>query len=98
MNQTTEDVIQFLNFPEFDFGTTPLDAELLQDPDLLRDRVVSLLDATGRAADSRPEADALRGRLADVEWAVVAQEMQERVKMASGFFDPVAEETARANG
>ena len=96
MNQTTQDVIAFLNFPESDFGTTPLDAELLQDPALLRDRVAALLDASQTSPDSRALADTLRGRLDEADWEAVSREMQERLKLTSGFFDPVEENIREA--
>ena len=96
MNQTTEDVIEYLNFPESDFGTTPLDAELLQDPMLLRDRVAALLDSPRPSPDSRALADSLRGRLDEADWEAVSREMRERVKLASGFFDPVEENIRQA--
>ena len=88
MNQTTEDVLEFLNFPESDFGTTPLDAEIVQSPGLLRDRVAALLDVSLSSPDSRQMREHLRGRLDEADWAVVAREMAERVKMAAGFFEP----------
>jgi hypothetical protein len=96
MNQTTQDVIEYLNFPESDFGTTPLDAELLQDPALLRDRVAGLLDSPRPSSDSRALADTLHGRLGEADWDAISREMQERVKLASGFFDPVEENIRQA--
>ena len=89
MNQATEDVIEFLNFPESDFGTTLLDAEIVQDPALLRDRVAALLDVSLSSPDSRTMREGLRGRLDEADWGEVSREMSERVNMASGFFDPV---------
>jgi len=96
MNQITEDVIEYLNFPESDFGTTPLDAELLQDPALLRDRVVALLDAPRPSPDSRALGESLRARLDEADWEAVSREMRERVKLSSGFFDPVEENIRQA--
>lgn len=96
MNQTTEDVIQYLNFPESDFGTAPLDAELLQDPALLRDRVAALLDSPRPSPDSHALGETLRGRLDEADWEAVSREMQERVKVTSGFFDPVEENIRQA--
>ena len=75
MNQTTEDVLEFLNFPESDFGTTPLDAEIVQSPDLLRDRVAALLDVSLSSPDSRAMREHLRGRLDEADWEIVAREM-----------------------
>ncbi len=96
MNQTTEDVIEYLNFPESDFGTTPLDAELLQDAALLRDRVAALLESPRPSPDSRALGESLRGRLDEADWEAVSREIRERVKMASGFFDPVEENIRQA--
>lgn len=96
MNQTTEDVIEYLNFPESDFGTTPLDAELLKDPTLLRDRVTALLDSARPSPDSRALGDSLRGRLDEADWEAVSREMQERINLTSGFFDPVEENIRQA--
>lgn len=96
MNQITEDVIEFLNFPESDFGTTPLDAEVLREPGLLRERVAALLDAAWSTPDSRAEAEGLRGRLDEVDWTAVSREMQARVGLAAGFFDPVEENIRQA--
>jgi len=96
MNQTTEDVIEYLNYAESDFGSSPLDAELLQEPTLLRDRVAELLEAPRKPADSRALGDSLRGRLDEADWAAVSLEMQGRVKVAGGFFDPVEENIKQA--
>ncbi len=96
MNQTTEDVIEFLNFPVSDFGTTPLDAEILRDPALLRERVSVLLNAARPSDDSRPLAESLRERLDAADWAAVSREMQERLKLTAGFFDPVEENIRQA--
>ena len=89
MNQATEDVIEFLNFPESDFGTTPLDAEVIQVPALLRDRVAALLDVSLSSPDSRAMREGLRGRLGEADWAEVSREMSGRVAVTAGFFDPV---------
>ena len=96
MNQTTEDVIEYLNYAESDFGSTPLDAELLQEPTLLRDRVAALLDAPHPPPDSRALGETLRGRLDDADWEAVSREMQERLKVTAGFFDPVEENIKQA--
>lgn len=96
MNQTTEDVIEYLNFPESDFGTTPLDAELLQDPVLLRDRVAALLDSSRPSPDSRALGESLRERLDEADWEAVSREMRERLNVTSGFFDPVEENIRQA--
>ncbi len=95
MNQTTEDVIEYLNYAESDFGTSPLDAELLQEPTLLRDRVAALLDAP-QPPDSRALGESLRGRLDEADWAVVSREMQGRLNVTGGFFDPVEENIKQA--
>ncbi len=96
MNQTTEDVIEYLNYAESDFGATPLDAELLQEPTLLRDRVAALLDAPHPPPDSRALGASLRGRLDEADWGAVSREMQERLKVTAGFFDPVEENIKQA--
>lgn len=96
MNQTTEDVIEYLNYAESDFGSTPLDAELLQEPTLLRDRVAALLDAPHPPPDSRALGETLWGRLDEADWQAVSREMQERLKVTGGFFDPVEENIRQA--
>lgn len=96
MNQTTEDVIEYLNYAESDFGTSPLDAELLQEPTLLRDRVAALLDAPRPSTDSRALGESLRGRLDEADWSAVSREMQERLNVTAGFFDPVEENIKQA--
>ena len=96
MNQTTEDVIEYLNYAESDFGTSPLDAELAQEPTLLRDRVAALLDAPRKPTDSRALGDSLRGRLDEADWAAVSREMQGRLNVTAGFFDPVEENIKQA--
>ena len=96
MNQTTEDVIEYLNYAESDFGSTPLDAELLQDPLLLRDRVAELLDSPRKPTDSRALGETLRGRLDEADWQAVSIEMRERLKVTAGFFDPVEENIHQA--
>ena len=96
MNQTTEDVIEYLNYAESDFGTSPLDAELLQEPSLLRDRVAELLEAPRKPTDSRALGESLRGRLDEADWAAVSLEMRERLNVTAGFFDPVEENIRQA--
>ncbi|MGI4791146.1 MAG: hypothetical protein ACRYFS_20145 [Janthinobacterium lividum] len=91
MNQTTEEVLEFLNFPDLDFGTTPLDLEMMQDPALMRDLTIRLLTGPLPSDESRKAAQALSGRLDAVDWDIVAKEMQARVSLASGFFDPDTE-------
>ena len=96
MNQATEDVIEFLNFPESDFGTTPLDAEILQDPALLRERVAALVAETRPSADSHALAVSLQERMGEADWAAVSGEMQKRLQVTAGFFDPVEENIRQA--
>lgn len=90
MNQTTEEVLEFLNFPDLDFGTTPLDLEMMHDPALMHELTARLLTGPLPSDDSRTAAHALSGRLEDVDWETVAKEMQARVSLTSGFFDPDA--------
>jgi hypothetical protein len=87
MNLTTEKVLEFLNFPDLDFGTTPLDLEMLQDPALMRDLTTRLLTGPLPSAESRAAAQALSGRLDEVNWDTVAREMQARVRLTLGFFE-----------
>jgi hypothetical protein len=87
MNPTTEEVLEFLNFPDLDLGTTPLDLEMLQDPALMRDLTTRLLNGPLPSDESKAAARALTGRLDEVDWNTVAQAMQERVRMTDAWFD-----------
>ena len=91
MNQTTEEVLEFLNFPDLDFGATPLDLEMLQEPALMRDLTTRLLTGPLPSDKSRAAAQALDGRLGEANWDTVAREMRARVSLASSFFDPDAQ-------
>ncbi len=97
MNSTTEAVLEFLNFPDLDLGTTPLDLEMLQDPALTRERTTRLLSGPLPTKESRAAADALKGRLDDADWSAVSQAMQGRVKITDALFDTSAEDAAKMN-
>ena len=88
MNQTTEQVLEFLNFPDLDFGTNSLDLEMLQEAGLMRDLTLRLLTGPLPSEESRAAAQALSGHLDEVDWDAVAKEMQTRVDVTSSFFDP----------
>ena len=90
MNSTTEQVLEFLNFPDLDLGTTPLDLEMLQDPALMRDLTMRLLASPFPSNESRAAAQALDGRMDEVDWSAVAQAMQGRVRMTDALFDTTA--------
>ncbi len=86
MNQTTQDVIEFLTHPDLDFGDNPLDVELLGQPQLLQQKVRQLLSTPASFLGSW-EAEALRSRLDECDWPAVAEEFRMRLKMTSQFFD-----------
>lgn len=93
MNQTTQDILQFLNFPDLDLGT-PLDPAMLGEPGPLRETVTRLLDGPFPSEESRRAGEALRGRLDAADWAQVAAQMRGRLQVTRGFFD-AAEENSR---
>jgi hypothetical protein len=95
MNRATEDVKEFLNFPDLDLGT-PLDPDMLGEPGPLRDLVSRLLDGPLPSRESRALAETLRGRLDEADWAEVAREMRGRLGVTARFFDPVEENIRRA--
>lgn len=97
MNPTTEQVLEFLNFPDLDLGTTPLDLEMLQDPALTRELTVRLLSGPLPTGESRAAADALKDRLDDADWEAVSQAMQGRVRLTDALFDTTAEDAAKAS-
>ena len=97
MNPTTEAVLEFLNFPDLDLGTTPLDLEMLQDPALTRELTIRLLSGPLPTAQSRAAADALKERLDDADWNAVSQAMQGRVRLTDALFDTSAEDAAKRN-
>lgn len=97
MNSTTEAVLEFLNFPDLDLGTTPLDLEMLQDPALTRELTTRLLSGPLPTEESRAAANALLGKLDDADWEVVSQAMQGRVKITDALFDTTAEDAAKMN-
>ena len=93
MNQTTSDVIEFLNHPELDLGVNPLDIESLQHPELLREKVESLLQPPPAFLESREAGEDLRARLHQADWALVARELRNRLYQTSRFFDEDARTT-----
>lgn len=95
MNPTTEAVLEFLNFPDLDLGTTPLDLEMLQDPTLTRELTTRLLSGPLPTEESRSAADALKGRLDDADWNAVSEAMQGRVRLTDALFDTSAEDAAK---
>ena len=94
MNQATTDVITLLTDPEVNFGADPLHRELLDSPELLRDAVTGLVGTLPPSLGT--QSTALTERREEVDWARVAQEFRDRVRLASGFFDPDAATTAVA--
>lgn len=97
MNSTTEQVLEFLNFPDLDLGTTPLDLEMLQDPTLTRELTTRLLSGPLPSDESRAAANALLGKLDDADWNAVSEAMQGRVKITDALFDTSAEDAAKMN-
>ena len=95
MNSTTEQVLEFLNFPDLDLGTTPLDLEMLQDPALTRELTTRLLSGPLPSDESRAAANALLGKLDDADWNAVSEAMQGRVKITEALFDTSAEDAAK---
>ncbi len=98
MNSTTQAVLEFLNFPDLDLGTTPLDLEMLQDPTLTRELTTRLLSGPLPSDESRAAANALLGKLGDADWNAVSEAMQGRVKITEALFDTSAEDAAKAGG
>ena len=90
MNQATQDVIEFLNHPDLDFGQ-PEDVDMLDNPELLHQKVRVLLDDPPSFLASQEEALNLRHRLHEADWHAVAHEFRTRLSMASGFFDEDAQ-------
>ena len=97
MNSTTEQVLEFLNFPDLDLGTTPLDLEMLQDPALTRELTTRLLSGPLPTEESRAAANALKARLDDADWETVSQAMQGRVRLTDALFDTTAEDAAKTS-
>ena len=97
MNPTTEEVLRFLNFPDLDLGTTPLDLDMLQDPLLTRELTTRLLSSPLPSDESRAAAAALHDRLDDADWDAVSQAMQGRVRLTDALFDTSAEDAAKKN-
>ncbi len=89
MNPTTEEVIQFLNHPELNFGTEE-DLLLLADPEAFQAEVARLLQEPHAFIES-DQAENLRGRLHEADWARIAEEFRNRVDIAAQFFDPDAQ-------
>ncbi len=87
MDQATNDVMQFLTNPELRFGASPMDAEFLEDPDMLREAVENLLEDPSSHPDSREQGEALRARLDAADWPLIAREFQQRLKTTARFFD-----------
>ncbi len=97
MNLTTKAVLEFLDAPGLDLGTTPLDLEMLQDPELTRELTLRLLNDPLPSAESRAAAAALAGRLDDADWSAVSQAMQGRVRMTDALFDTTTEDASKRN-
>ena len=91
MNPTTEEVLEFLNFPDLDLGTNPLDLEMVQTPALMRDLTTRLLAGPFQSSESRAAAAALEGRLDGVDWAAVSQAMRKRFRLTDALFDTTGE-------
>ena len=91
MNPTTKEVIQFLNFPDLDFGMNPLDLEMVQTPTLMRDITTRLLAGPFQSPEGRAAAAALEGRLDDADWSVISQSMRERFRLTDALFDTSGE-------
>ena len=89
MNPTTEEVIEFLNHPELQFGTEE-DLLLLADPDSLQEEVARLLQEPHAFLESA-HAENLRSRLNEADWQRIAEEFRNRVDIAAQFFDPDAQ-------
>ncbi len=87
MNPITEEVLEFLNFPDLDLGTNPLDLEMVQTPALMRDLTLRLLAGPFELDESRAAAQALEGRLDGVDWSVISQSMRERFRLTDALFD-----------
>ena len=87
MNPTTADVLKFLSFPDLDFGTNPLDLEMVQDPALIRELTTRLLAGPFELEESRDAAEALQGRLDAADWGAVAEAMRERFRLTDDLFD-----------
>lgn len=64
-----------------------MDAEFLEDPDMLREAVESLLDDPASYPDSREAGETLRARLNEADWPLITREFQQRVKTTARFFD-----------
>ena len=87
MNPTTADVLQFLSFPDLDFGANPLDLEMVQQPALMHELTTRLLAGPFELQESRDAAAALQGRLGDADWSAISQAMRERFRLADDLFD-----------
>ncbi len=94
MNPATEEVLQFLNFPDLDLGLDPLDLEMVQTPALMRDLTARLLAGPFQSPESRAAAQALEGRLDDADWNVISQSMRERFRLTDALFDTTGESGA----
>ncbi len=95
MNPTTKEVLEFLNFPDLEFGMNPLDLEMVQTPALMRDLTVRLLAGPFQSPESRSAAAALEGRLDDADWAIVSQSLRERFKLTDALFDTTGSEKSK---
>lgn len=89
MNPTTQQVIEFLSHPELPFGAEE-DVLILSDPEMLHERVVSLL-GDYPAVLGRGKTESLQGQLAQADWPFIAQEFRARVGVTSLFFDADAQ-------
>jgi len=97
MNSTTKAVLDFLDAPGLDFGTSPLDLEMLQDPALTRELTLRLLGSPLPSEESRLAAAPLFGHLDEVDWDAVSQGMQGRVRVTDAMFDMTAKNAAKAD-
>ena len=93
MNPTTQEVLEFLNFPDLDLGLDPLNLEMVQTPALMRDLTTRLLAGPFQSPEVRTAASALAGRLDDADWSVVSQSMRERFRLADALFDTSGEKS-----
>lgn len=95
MDPVTQQVIQFLSHPELPFGTEE-DVLLLADPASLRERVLALLEESPQVLGA-DQSNSLRSRLAQADWALIAQEFRARVDTAASFFDADAQPSSSSH-
>ncbi len=85
MHHATTQIIQLLNNPELDFGSNPVDAEMLEDPGMLRSAVEALLDSP-RFPGGREAAERMRPCVGEADWPLIAREFSNRLQATSQFF------------